>query len=764
MLNFKAAFQTLFAAASPAEQQPKPEFGQVMLADPLQRFFGAQGKLPAFNPNEVAGKKGIRYFLKMARDDQIKAALALKRFAILSSGWEIAQPEGAPKDWEPAVIVRKMLTELGTPIDEALNAVMSKFTFGFSVSEYIWEERDGYIWLKDLPTRHPYMIEFLQDEFGTLQGLKQINKEFPLEKFYVSIHDFMFGNHYGTSDLEAAFRSWWIKDNSYKWMAMLLERMGIPPIILFYNAATIGKNLPEVMTMLQRLQSATTAAIPRGPSKDDMQPWTPELADNVASVFIPAFKHLNSDIARAILLPGMMGLTPDEGVGSQARSTVHFDVFMMVIEREQRLLQTELNRGAIKKMCDYNFPSTTFANGYPEFRFIPATDDSRQKLMTLWSKLVTDGTVSKQVEDEIHLRRSLRMPDMTEETLERREAQLEQAEHLTNGEPTGQEDPNDTSDKGAEFKYSAEGDVQRARKVMDSADAELMKQVRDALVEAQGVMVASLRRKGASLAFSSDLRIARMDVVQAAADEVLRGAWQSGLQSVKKFSTSVDRHDFAMTPREAVKYIKQKAIDIAGVLRDAIVNDAKVVIINAVKNGESLEHTVQKLIEVFTPFIGGAVDEGTVATPYRLETIVRTNVTDAYNQGRLSAMIDPDVLPYLAAVRYSALLDTRTTEVCSYLHDKLFRVNDPELLRLTPPNHFNCRSLLVPITKAEAKKLGLTEQDFITRAEVGKAADLAGKGFYTLYKPVDCGDALAHLRMYADSLGLELDGAEGGEL
>lgn len=55
-----------------------------------------------------------------------------------------------------------------------------------------------------------------------------------------------------------------------------------------------------------------------------------------------------------------------------------------------------------------------------------------------------------------------------------------------------------------------------------------------------------------------------------------------------------------------------------------------------------------------------------------------------------------EVAPLMAGVQYSAIIDTRTTPVYTYLDGRIFRANDPELDRLTPPNHFNCRSVLCP--------------------------------------------------------------------
>lgn len=53
------------------------------------------------------------------------------------------------------------------------------------------------------------------------------------------------------------------------------------------------------------------------------------------------------------------------------------------------------------------------------------------------------------------------------------------------------------------------------------------------------------------------------------------------------------------------------------------------------------------------------------------------------------------------AYRYTAVLDSRTTEYCRDLDGRVFQESDPDFIMLSPPNHFGCRSVWTPITKKE---------------------------------------------------------------
>lgn len=64
------------------------------------------------------------------------------------------------------------------------------------------------------------------------------------------------------------------------------------------------------------------------------------------------------------------------------------------------------------------------------------------------------------------------------------------------------------------------------------------------------------------------------------------------------------------------------------------------------------------------------------------------------NKGRHAFFEESGVV---AAYQYSAIMDERTSDICSGLHNTIFKAGDEPI----PPMHFNCRSVLIPITKYE---------------------------------------------------------------
>jgi len=94
-------------------------------------------------------------------------------------------------------------------------------------------------------------------------------------------------------------------------------------------------------------------------------------------------------------------------------------------------------------------------------------------------------------------------------------------------------------------------------------------------------------------------------------------------------------------------------------------------------------------------------DELPDKTDVWLDTTIRTKTTEFYNAGRKTFWdSDPVASKFIEAFEYSAIIDSRTSDVCQFLDGKIFTKG--ELTNhITPPLHFNCRSLLVPVTRFE---------------------------------------------------------------
>jgi len=213
-----------------------------------------------------------------------------------------------------------------------------------------------------------------------------------------------------------------VKDNTYKWFAIFLERHGMAPVFGMYNPNVYqGQQLEELKKIIKNIQSATMGIIPRN-QPDDLEMWSQQISAQSRDIFLSAMSRFDADIGRAILVPSLIGATSDstgsggeQAKGSFARSQTHFDLFIMTVKEQQRLLATVVNEQIVKQLCDLNFPNL---KTYPEFHFLPLDDEVKMELYTLWAALVAEKIVNRLPDDETHIRKALNFPENEDPVVE----------------------------------------------------------------------------------------------------------------------------------------------------------------------------------------------------------------------------------------------------------------------------------------------------------------------------------------------------------
>src|SRR5690606_7520750 len=131
----------------------------------------------------------------------------------------------------------------------------------------------------------------------------------------------------------------------------------------------------------------------------------------------------------------------------------------------------------------------------------------------------------------------------------------------------------------------------------------------------------------------------------------------------------------------------------------------------AIQLGMAQNETIEDMIERIRGRngVGGILQ----TTRREAEAIVRTAVTEIAARAHLMTYAaNADVT---TSYRYTATLDSRTTLTCAELDSQIFRYDDPN--KKLPPQHWNCRSTIVPVVDWEA--LGLEPPPPSTRASDG---------------------------------------------
>lgn len=142
-------------------------------------------------------------------------------------------------------------------------------------------------------------------------------------------------------------------------------------------------------------------------------------ADN----FLPMLNWLDDQIRISLLVPGLIGASAEQAVGSLARSGTEFETFTLVVSELRRELEVLLNERLIKPLIDLNFQVN---NGkYARFAFRDLTDARKAAIFEMWLKAVAGGAVTKRGTGEQRLRQLAGFDPLSEDELDEIDTSLE---------------------------------------------------------------------------------------------------------------------------------------------------------------------------------------------------------------------------------------------------------------------------------------------------------------------------------------------------
>ncbi|MCI0557556.1 MAG: DUF935 family protein, partial [Nitrososphaera sp.] len=549
----------------------------------------------------------------------------------------------------------------------------------------------GKVGLEAIKSRRPHEIGFRQDEFGNVISLVQFAPSgeilLPREKFVVHTYQSEFSNPYGCSDLEAAYRAWFNKDMAYKWLGMLLERFGIPPIFALYNPNRYqGAALDNLKDIVANLQAATAGIIPRN-SSEDLEMWTPEIASQVGRVFIPALDLYDKHIAKALLIPTLLGITPEESVGSMARAQIVFDSFMLLVQKLREEIEDVVAEQIVNPLVRMNFP---VSDDYPRWILAPIPDARRTELLAQWATMLGVNAVRQGPDDEAHIRKVLEFPENDDpiEGAEEEEDPEEKPEENSGEKPEeGDEEEDEQRDEAKMSQEQQIGDFLDATEDKLRVDlSAIMERSRDKLI----ILIEAKRPQRELLSFE----IPQARIREAVGASMVSVFEKGALDLKREVKAEFDIGKALKDAKAAVRQIKARAFEIARNIQAEISGAVRRVILDGNDLGDLDQGTVGQIKESFEQWVDTrAIDPQTQKEikkeANRLATIVRNEVTDSYNRGRLVAARDPALKAFIVGMKSNAILDENTTEVCRFLDGKVFLIDDPDLDNLRPPRHHN---------------------------------------------------------------------------
>lgn len=677
--------------------------------------------LRPYNPDDIIQQKGIETYREMMIDDQVKAVMYMKKLSVLSTGGEVKPNELDEQGEEKAEFCNYVLDEfMKGSFNRSLFKIMTAYQYGYSVTEKIFEKIQtgqfkGKVGIKNLKTRPPESFEFHTDKYGNLDFVKQYqeDKSSKIDPKYLIIYTYneeFDGNFYGKSDLASAYTAWWNKKFNRKFRNIRNERFGMPLALAYYRPGASKKEKDELMNMVQNLQSKSAGIVPRMGEDEEIVKFIESKAQQGKNdAYNTAINYEDRSIARALLMPDMLGFSENK-YGSRALGDTQFNLFLRILDFLRNELEEEvIFEQILKQLVKINYPNTQH---FPKFKFSPLTEDDKQSIVDTFTNAVKNGVISPTPKDINKTKELLGYPveedpEVPQEEEEEEPVEIDESEcehnHKQFAESLNRR-PNKYERK-MNFTEIRETLDDKQKQVVDKS-AKIMRDIQEDLFDE----ITDVRpTENNDIQYIRDLEL-DFSELKPILTESFQDIYQKGRQKATEVIEDKQFQSMAaldLPPEKAVEWFDAQAdFAIAGVDKE-VTDKTKQQLLTGLSQGESTKAVIADIEKTFAPYVAGKVSKDLVENPHRIETIVRTTFTSAYNKGLKQ---ESQASRVVEAYEYSAVLDSRTTDYCSSMDGEIFKKTNPNFN--TPPAHYNCRSIIVPVVRSEKYSLnGVNPQE-----------------------------------------------------
>ena len=687
-----------------------------------------------YNPDPLVGNNTYTVYDEMRDDDQIKAVVSIKKDMVVNTGWKISSEN-------PEVVkfvtdaLNRINSGLGTDggFDDVLRDMLSAYEYGFSLTEPVYEILDGMWVYKTIKTRPPHSFLFDIDPRGNVTQIRQLTSTGELKLkpdiFIHHVYQMEFGNPYGKSDFRAAHEPWKAKKFVTKFFNIYLERYATPTLVGKYKPTYTSTDIRRFFDTLKSLQNNSTAVFPEEVLVDFVQP-----SRDSTDAYCRAIDKYNMQIARAVLVPDLLGLGggATEG-GAYALGKEHFKVFMGTIKKDRVSLERKITQRLVAPLVNVNF-GQEWAESV-KFEFIPFSDDNVAEYARVWADLVKSKLFEPSDDEINHFRAIVGFPQGEVVRPVKMEPPLlpDGSINPNAGQPVepaggpgrpgpGPEEEEDEEDDEEEESVEGQAKPQNvprqtfafhAPRKLTTYESKLdLGRIQNDLRDADESILAPLTRTARAI-YSGVIEEARNRGLLRRLDvEAVNSIQPKNLRDMntvfKNKFTELFHEAFDEAAREVYgkEYAAKKPNPLLPVKVEEVIKGESFKMV-----GDYSMEVTKRMKNIIVSGIKDSAGEGAIVALLRdeaksftenwLATVVRTKTTEVYNTARRSFWeTDENAKKLIVAYQFSAILDDRTSDICSDLDGKIFEVDD-EINRIQPPLHFNCRSLLVPVTKFE---------------------------------------------------------------
>lgn len=660
-----------------------------------------------YNPDPLCSSNNYSIYDEMREDDQVKSALAIKKDMVINTGWVIKTEDNTnPKSQEAIDFITDNFERLGEDNDigqtfeESLHDVLTHFDYGFSLTEPVLEIKDGKYRYKSLRTRAPHSFQFHVDAKGNLEKIVQMSNSRPINldpKIFIHhIYQMNFGNPYGKSDLKSAYIAWKSKKYFIRFFNMYVEKYATPLALLKYKKSYTDSDIDKLNDIITQIKTATGVSVP----EDIMIEFVQSQRD-ASDAYLKGIDYFNMMIARSILMPDLLGLggTETKG-GSYALGREQFKLFLGILKKERDLLARKITTRLVRPLTKYNF------GDFPIwFEFNPWTLEDIKEYLRLWIDAV-NGKIYEPSDEEInYFRSSIGFPEG-----EIKRVSPPPPSVFPGFKPTEQNNnfPKKDDDEQENMhgyarreytKYERKVNFIQIEKDMDEGEERIIGKLSRNAKSIYSDLIAQVRDKGLLKKFNPEkwdtIKPKYLKDMNILFKNYFVDTFERSYENAREeiFPNSKKKYAIELLPDEYLELIKNEAFKMVGDYSVNITKRVKNIVLHGIKDG----YSAGEIINIIR-------DELTSETDRWMETAVRTKSTEIYNEARKQYYEnDPMAKEVVVAYQWSAILDDRTSEICRYLDGKIYDIGEISN-KIKPPAHFNCRSVLIPITKFEPYK------------------------------------------------------------
>lgn len=621
----------------------------------------------------------------MVNDDQVNVALNVKKDLIIGSGFhflvEDSDSEEIREDLEVA-----FTEDVEKSFEDILMEMMTAYDFGFSVSEKQFKLRnDGSLTLKNIRTRHPVSWLFWQDVHGNIikyeqQGTTTEFSDINPNALLHFINNPRFENPYGTSDLRAAYTAYFIKRQITKFYAIFLEKAASPiPVAKYDKNIASDEDIQKIHDTIKKFQASTAMTIPKEFEIDFLD------AKGTGEVYVKGINMFNMFIGRALFVPDLLGFQGAETTGgSQALGQEQMQVFFKHIWKRRRTLENLINEHLVKPLVRWNFGDV---EKFPKFKFNPIDNKQAEQNAKLWLEAIKSPLYKITDEDINHFKKIIDFPETDFDELEDDPIEVAAREAEIETKPEVKEEKKEEFVrifKPTNGEFAKKTDVKVIENQFNSALEMFIASSKPIINDIYEGLFADLRKAKKPNPETIKLKKPPLKKLKKLLDESMLDMFKRGQEIAQG---EIFKLNFAMqTSKEFLRTLESENFNAIGDWEFNVTKAARVEMIAAIKDGLPIQSVIEVLDET-----------GKKALQVSTERYARTKFTEVMNKGRREWFESTGVV---AGYQYSAILDDRTTTICRGLHGKKFKSGTEPI----PPMHFNCRSLLIPITKFEEFK------------------------------------------------------------